>query len=83
LVEPVIAVEMKVGVLQAARRLIGIGVVTMLIAATAEGFVAHDVSEVEEDVVEELESVEAFVRQGLREIQTRLAELQHRLASTS
>jgi len=34
-------------------------------------------------VVEELESVEAFVRQGLREIQTRLAELEHRLASTS
>jgi voltage-gated potassium channel len=62
--------------------LIGIGVVTPLIGATAERFVAQDVGEVEE-VVEELESVEGFVTQELREIQTRLAELERRLASSS
>jgi voltage-gated potassium channel len=32
--------------------LVGIGVVTMLIGATAERFVVHDVAEVEEDVAE-------------------------------
>jgi voltage-gated potassium channel len=63
--------------------LVGIGVVTMLIGATAERFVAHDVAEVEEDVAEGLESMEAFVMQELRAIQTRLAELEHHLASSS
>lgn len=63
--------------------LVGIGVVTMLIGATAERFVAHDVAEVEEDVTEGLESIEAFVMQELRAIQTRLAELERHLASSS
>lgn len=56
--------------------LIGIGVVTMLIGATAERFVAHDVAEVEEDVAQELETVELFVMQELRAIQNRIAELE-------
>jgi len=60
--------------------LIGIGVVTMLIAATAERFVAQDFAEVEEDVVEELESAEALVGRELGEISARLAELERRLA---
>ena len=63
--------------------LVGIGVVAMLIGATAERFVAHDVAEAEEEVAEELESVEAFVTQELRAVQTRLAELERRLASSS
>jgi voltage-gated potassium channel len=60
--------------------LIGIGVVTLLIGATAERFVVHDIAEVEEEVTGELEDTETMLRRELREISRRLQELERRLA---
>lgn len=60
--------------------LIGIGVVTLLIGATAERFVVHDIAEVEEEVTGELEDTETMMRRELREISRRLQELERRLA---
>jgi voltage-gated potassium channel len=60
--------------------LVGIGVLTMLIGAAAERFVAQDIAEVEEDVADELVDTEAVVRRELREMSRRLQELERRLA---
>jgi voltage-gated potassium channel len=60
--------------------LIGIGVVTLLIGATAERFVVHDIAEVEEEVTGELEDTGTMMRRELREISRRLQELERRLA---
>jgi voltage-gated potassium channel len=62
--------------------LVGIGVLTMLIGAAAERFVAQDIAEVEEEVTDELEDTQAFVRREVREISRRLQELERRLSST-
>lgn len=60
--------------------IVGIGVLTMLIGAAAERFVAQDIAEVEGEVADELEDTQAVVRQELREITVRLAELERRLS---
>jgi voltage-gated potassium channel len=61
--------------------LVGIGVLSLVIGATAERFVATDVAEAQEEVVDELEDSQAFVRRELREISGRLAEMERRLGT--
>lgn len=59
--------------------LVGIGFIAILTAALAERFVAREVAQAQEEVAEEIESVEMDVRRELCEIADRLVELERRL----
>lgn len=61
--------------------LVGIGLLTLVIGATAERFVAQDIAGAEEEVTEELEDAQVLVRRELREISGRLQELERRLGA--
>ncbi len=60
--------------------LVGIGFVAILTAALAERFVASQVEEVQEDVVEEIEAAGEDVRSELRQIALRLQAVERRLS---
>ena len=62
--------------------LVGIGFVATITAALAQRFVAVEVEEAQEEVIEEIETAEADVRSELREITHRLVALERRLPRT-
>lgn len=55
---------------------VGIGVLTMLIAAAAERFVAQDVEQVQETLERDVEESEADLVREIREISERLQRLE-------